>query len=97
MRYEWYIDLYLLINLLMDAGLLWSLGKSFQIPLRWRQIVAGAAFGAVGACGEVWIRLLFLDIATKMRVPMAKAVVGIQVISIILLLLFPLLSQNPLK
>ena len=30
MRYEWYIDLYLLINLLMDAGLLWSLGKSFS-------------------------------------------------------------------
>jgi stage II sporulation protein GA (sporulation sigma-E factor processing peptidase) len=89
LRYEWYIDLYLLINLLMDAGLLWSLGKSFQIPLRWRQIVAGAAFGAVGACGEVWIRLLFLDIGTKMRVPVAKAVVGIQVISIILLLLFP--------
>ena len=30
MRYEWYIDLYLLINLLMDAGLLWSLGKSLS-------------------------------------------------------------------
>lgn len=89
MRYEWYIDLYLLINLLMDAGLLWSLGKSFQIPLRWRQIVAGAAFGAVGACGEVWIRLLFLDISTKMGVPVAKAFVRIQVISIVLLLLFP--------
>ena len=51
----------------MDAGLLWSLGKSFQIPLRWRQIVAGAAFGAVGACGEAWIRLLFWDSGTKMR------------------------------
>ena len=89
MRYEWYIDLYLLINLLMDAGLLWSLGKVFQIPLRWRQIVSGAAFGAVGACGEAWIRLLLWDIGTKMGVPMAKVVVGIQVISIILLLLFP--------
>ena len=66
----------------MDAGLLWSLGKGFQIPLRWRQIVAGAAFGAVGACGEVWIRLLFLDISTKMGVPVAKAFVRIQVISI---------------
>ena len=89
MRYEWYIDLYLLINLLMDAGLLWSLGKVFQIPLRWRQIVSGAAFGAVGACGEAWIRLLFLDIGTKMGVPVAKAFVRIQVISIVLLVLFP--------
>lgn len=51
MRYEWYIDLYLLINLLMDAGLLWSLGKVFQIPLRWRQICGRCG---IWSSGSLW-------------------------------------------
>lgn len=57
MIYEWYIDSYILINILMDAGLLWSLGALFKIPLSGRRILAGSFVGAFGDCILLVIRI----------------------------------------
>ncbi len=55
MQYEWYIDVFFLLNLGMDTMLLLVLGRLMKLAVpRWR-LAAGGAVGAAGSCLAVFL------------------------------------------
>ena len=66
MHYELYIDLFFLINFLMDYFLLLMVGKMLKCRIRRLRIIAGAMVGAFLTCifvvflrGKIWRLVLF--------------------------------------
>lgn len=66
MHYKLYIDLFFLVNFLMDYFLLLMVGKMLKCRIRRLRIAAGAAIGAFLACifvvflrGKIWRLVLF--------------------------------------
>ena len=53
MQYEWYIDVYFIVNFAMDLFLLILLGKLLKRSASAFRLMAAGAFGALGSCAAV--------------------------------------------
>lgn len=55
MQYEWYIDVYFIVNFAMDLFLLLLLGKLLKRSPSLFRLAAAGVFGALGSCGAVYL------------------------------------------
>ena len=73
MYYEFYMDVFFVVNLVMDVFLLCLVKQSMGSTATSFHILAGALLGAAGMCGAVWVPFQSLGI----RMVIAHGILGV--------------------